>query len=115
MREILTSDVVVGAFAALVALLLGALTELVRRQLRKVGLEVEQKEHQIIKSKVEEGVLIAQQLHRKAAPGDKVNAVMHAVAVEHVKQTTGKLAAKLVPRELDALVEAGVLRLKRLL
>ncbi len=115
MREILMSDVVIGAFATLVALLLGVLTELVRRQLRKVGLEVEQKEQQIIKAKVEEGVLFARQLERGKPDGASRNNSMRQIAKAHVVRTGGKAVKALASEDLDDLVEIGVRRLKRLL
>ena len=112
---ILGSDAVVSALAVLVALLLASLTELVRRQLRRVGIEVDQKQQEWLRERTEEAILFARQAHREMVDGPERNERMHQSALGHIKDTGGRVVKKLGRQQLDIAIQAGVRRLKKLL
>jgi len=113
--SVFTSGIFVDALAGLLALLLLAATSLIARHLAKVGVEIEAKQLKAIEAKVAEGILAARTRYRSDPDSAVRNDKMHSAVVSHVLETGGKAAKKLARSQLDAMIHAGVRRLKSLL
>ena len=115
LKSVLTSSVVVDALATLAALLLAALTALVVRYLKKVGIEIDAQERAALEAKVAEGILAMEQIAKVTPSAAATNTQKHQGVVDYVLDNGGKAAAKVARPVLNNMIHAGVRRLKSIL